>query len=143
MPTAQTVFSRIWTLASLCALLGAAAIVLYFLSPGYGFADRDITPYYWGSVGLDGGIFLLCLPLIRLSRRLPEKARKALRGYLIALVIFLLFQLVRCLVVLACLADLLDLPRATVRSLEGARIGDWSAVGLLPYLKKVTGDLPL
>lgn len=74
MPTAQTVFSRIWTLASLCALLGAAAIVLYFLSPGYGFADRDITPYYWGSVGLDGGIFLLCLPLIRLSRRLPEKA---------------------------------------------------------------------
>ena len=136
MPTAQTVFSRIWTLASLCALLGAAAIVLYFLSPGYGFADRDITPYYWGSVGL-------CLPLIRLSLRLPEKARKALRGYLIALVIFLLFQLVRSLVVLACLADLLDLPRATVRSLEGARIGDWSAVGLLPYLKKVAGDLPL
>ena len=57
--------------------------------------------------------------------------------------IFLLFQLVRSLVVLACLADLLDLPRATVRSLEGARIGDWSAVGLLPYLKKVAGDLPL
>ena len=90
-----------------------------------------------------GASFCCVSPVIRLSRRLPEKARKALRGYLIALVIFLLFQLVRSLVVLACLADLLDLPRATVRSLEGARIGDWSAVGLLPYLKKVAGDLPL
>ena len=119
MPTAQTVFFSDLDPGLPLRPAGAAPSSCIFSAPGYGFADRDITPYYWGSVGLDGGIFLLCLPLIRLSRRLPEKARKALRGYLIALVIFLLFQLVRSLVVLACLADLLDLPRATVRSLEG------------------------
>lgn len=54
MPTAQTVFSRIWTLASLCALLGAAAIVLYFLSPAMGLrtvTSPPTTGALWGWMG--------------------------------------------------------------------------------------------
>lgn len=141
MRPVQSTMSRVRFLSGLCALLGVAAMVLYFLSPGYGFSDSCVTPYYWGSVGLDALLLLLGAVLFRVGQDLPEKARRTLQTYLKGLLLFLAFQLVEDLAIIACEAGVLMLSTSVVRVLEGGRIGDWSAIGLFPYLAKVEKGL--
>lgn len=137
----QATMSRIRFLSGLCTLLGLAAMVLYFLSPGYGFSSSYVTPYYWGLVGLDVLSLLLGVVLFRLGQDLPEKARRTLQSYLKGLLLFLAFQIVEDLAIIACEAGVLMLSTSVVRVLEGGRIGDWGAIGLFPYLAKVERGL--
>lgn len=134
-PTQKT-FSYIHVLSVLSTVLGFSAVVLYFLTPGYGFDVPDISAYLWAAMALSGCVIVLYLVMITLARSLPERTRKTLRSYLWAGILFLAIQVVSYALIIACEADILSLSNSTARTLYGSRIGDLNAAGCVFFFTK-------
>ena len=132
-------YATIFVLSVLITLLGVSAIVLYFLTPAYGYdALPDSTPYLKLSMVLNGAMIVLYLAVIVLARPLPSKVRKLLRSCAWADLVFIAAQVVEFALVIACEAGRLSLSTSTARTLTSGRVGDLFAVYFLFYfLRKV------